>query len=67
MTKLELVTTAVPVSTGLAAVNAGVINVALDAKEVSVAYVQVFGKNYRAEYTTRRNARKPFVLDLSKF
>jgi hypothetical protein len=67
MTKLSIVKNAVTTSKFVASINAGAINLALDTKEVSSAYGQVFAKNYKSEYAAKRNARKPLCFDINKF
>ena len=67
MTKLSIVKNAVPTSHFVARFNAGVINTALDTKEVSSAYGKVFAKNYKSEYKARRDARVPLNFDINNF
>lgn len=67
MTKLSIVHSAKPASGFVANVNASVINVSIDTKEVVSAYTQVFAKNYGKAYTAKRNARVPLNFDISKF
>lgn len=67
MTKIGIINSAKPASGFVANVNASVVNVSIDTKEVVSAYTQVFAKNYGEAYTAKRNARVPLKFDINKF
>jgi hypothetical protein len=67
MTKLSIVSNAVPTGKFFGRTTAQVVNISIDTKEVVSAFAQVTYKHSKSSYINTRSNRKPLSFDINKF